>query len=165
MKLRKTGWLTGWIGVLILTSVPVVFGEVPDQIYQFHPYISLQGEYSDNINLTQDNKTSDFITTISPGLKYIAKGPGYNFELGYQFGLNFYASNSQNNYLSHDGHLNTFYNIDPRWTIRLNDALTRSREGIETFAVTTPSGPQSTTAANTNQALFLRHIFRAGGGV
>ena len=159
MKIRRAGWLTGWIGVLILIFVPVVFGEVPDQFYQFHPYITLQGEYNDNINLTQDNKTSDFITTVSPGLKYIAKGPGYNFELGYQFGLNFYASNSQNNYLSHEGHLNTFYSIDPRWTIRLNDSLTRSREGIETFTVTTPTGPQTTTASNTNQALFLRHIF------
>ena len=159
MKLKRMVWLTGWIGVLILIFVPVVFGEVPDQFYQFHPYITLQGEYNDNINLTQDNKISDFITTVSPGLKYIAKGPGYNFDLGYQFGLNFYASNSQNNYVSHEGHLNTFYSIDPRWTIRLNDALTRSREGIETFTVTTPTGPQTTTASNTNQGLFLRHIF------
>jgi hypothetical protein len=159
MRILRAGWLTGWIGVLMLLLARVSFGQVPDQFYQLHPYISLQGAYSDNINLTQDNKTSDFITTISPGLKYISKGPGYNFELGYQFGLNFYASDSQNNYVSHEGHLNTFYNIDPRWTLRLNDALIRSREGIETFAVTSPSGPQSTTAVNTNQTLFLRHTF------
>ena len=29
-----------------------------------HPYISVQGEYNDNINLTSTNKKDDYITTV-----------------------------------------------------------------------------------------------------
>ncbi len=97
----------GWVGVLFLVFVPAAFGAVEEQLYEFHPYISLQGEYNDNIYLTQDNTKGDFITTVYPGLKYKAKGAGYNFELDYKLGLNFYASESQNNYISHEGSLNT----------------------------------------------------------
>ncbi len=159
MKLRRTEWILGWVGVLVLAVVPAAFGAVEGQLYGFHPYISLQGEYNDNIYLTQDNTKADFITTVYPGLKYTTRGAGYNFELDYKLGLNFYASESQNNYISHDGRLTTDYSFDPHWTVRLNDALTRSREGIESYTTTTPAGQQTNVVSNTGRNLYLRHIF------
>ena len=33
----------------------------------FHPYITLQGEYTDNLYNIKTNKTSNFLTTLSPG--------------------------------------------------------------------------------------------------
>lgn len=34
----------------------------------FHPFLSLQGDYTDNVYNTRENETDAFITTISPGL-------------------------------------------------------------------------------------------------
>ncbi len=34
----------------------------------FHPYLSLQGEYTDNLFNVNDHKTSNFLTVISPGI-------------------------------------------------------------------------------------------------
>ncbi len=155
MKLRKAEWIMGWVGVLVLTVVPTAFGAVEGQLYGFHPYISLQGEYNDNIFLTQDNAKADFITSVYPGLKYTTRGAGYNFELDYKLGLNFYASESQNNYISHDGRLTTDYSFDPHWTVRLNDALTRSREGIESYTTTTPAGQQTNVVSNPGEKFIF----------
>jgi hypothetical protein len=158
VKIKKLNWVVGWIGVLVLIVVPAAFGDVQDEINKLHPYISIQAEYNDNIYLTQNNPKGDFITTVSPGLNYTARGAGYNFELAYTLGLNFYASESQNNYISHDGSLGAFYSFNPQWTVRLNDTLTRSREGVENYTVTT-AGVQSNVASASHGSLYLRHIF------
>lgn len=34
----------------------------------FHPYLSVQGEYTDNLFNVDDDKTSNFLTTVSPGI-------------------------------------------------------------------------------------------------
>ena len=44
--------------------------DVVDIFSKFHPYISLQEDYSDNINLTSANRKNDFITTVGPGLRF-----------------------------------------------------------------------------------------------
>jgi hypothetical protein len=159
MKFTRMGLIMGWVGGLVLAFVPAAFGAVEGQLYGFHPYISLQGEYNDNIFLTENNTKGDFITTVSPGLKYKTMGAGYNFDLDFNLGLNSYASESQNNYISYDGRLNTSYSFDPRWTIRLNEALTRSREGIESYTVTTTTGAQPYTSSSTGGNQYLRNMF------
>ncbi|MEW6184389.1 MAG: outer membrane beta-barrel protein [Thermodesulfobacteriota bacterium] len=159
MNRKRTGWLLSWIIAAVLVFAPAAFGAVQGQLYGFHPYITIQGEYSDNVALTEEHPTSDFITTVYPGLKYNTEGGGYTFELDYQMGLNFYASNSENNYISHQGSLNTYYSFNPRWTIRLTDSLIRSREGIESYTLTTWTGGQSQISSSSFENLYLRHIF------
>jgi hypothetical protein len=152
------------IAVLLFFAVNILpaYGDVMEHLEKFHPFISLQEEYNSNINSTQDNPYSDFITTISPGLKYTAKGAGYDFDLAYQLGFNFYAQNPNNNYISQDGHLKTFYSFNPRWTVRLNETLTRSRDGFQSYSITTPTGQQTTTDTGQNPGLYLRNIFEPG---
>jgi polysaccharide biosynthesis protein VpsM len=36
----------------------------------FHPYVTLQGEYTDNLYNINANKTSNFLTTLSPGMGF-----------------------------------------------------------------------------------------------
>jgi hypothetical protein len=159
VKIKKLNWVVGWVGVLVLIVVPAAFGDVQDVFSKFHPYISLQEEYNDNIYLIHNNPKGDFITTVSPGLKYITRGAGYNLDLDYTLGLNFYASESQNNYISHEGRLNAFYSFNPQWTVRLYDALTQSREGLEYYTVTTTTGAQSNVTSSGNGSLYLRQTF------
>jgi hypothetical protein len=159
MTRKKTSWVAGVMGALILLWVPGAMADVPELLNQFHPYIDVQGTWDDNINLTQDGKVSDFITKIAPGLRYKAKGSGYGLTLDYQLGFNFYATNTQNNYVSQDGRLNGFYDIDRHWTVRLNETLTRSRDGIQTYFTTgSGGGQQINPASGVNQGLYLRNI-------
>ena len=98
-----------------------------------HPYISLSEEYNDNINLTATNKTSDFITTVSPGLKYINSDAVSGVDLDFNLGFVSYAKESQNNYISANGSLNAKYltkehvNFYLRWRTGL-------RAGISTMS-------------------------------
>jgi hypothetical protein len=158
MGIKGTAWVAGSIGVFFLILVPLAFAQTQDEWYGFHPYVSVRGTWDSNLNLTQDNPISDFITTIAPGIKYKSKGAGYFVDLGFELGMNFYASHTENNYVSYDGRLTAAYDIDRRWTVRLNESLTRSRDGISTYTINNPSGQQSTTSANTNGTLYLRNI-------
>jgi hypothetical protein len=160
--MNRLSWAIIAVLLFLGANILPAYGDVMEHLEKFHPFISLQEEYNSNINATQDNQLSDFITTVSPGLKYVAKGSGYNFDLAYQLGFNFYAENPNNNYISQDGRLSTFYSFSPRWTVRLNDALTRSRDNFESFKVNTPDGQQTTTDTGQNQGLYLRNIFEPG---
>ena len=131
-----------------------------EQLSKLHPYISLQGQYDDNLFLTQDNKTSDFITTVTPGLKYKNEGPAYKFDLGFDLGMNFYASHSDLNYISYNGRLDTSYSFTPRWTVKLYDTITRSRDNLQSYSLPSPGGPQTFTSSSTGQGLYLRNIFQ-----
>ena len=53
---------------LCILTAPYVYAA--DILKQIHPYISVKGEYSDNLNLTAENQKKDFYTTISPGIKF-----------------------------------------------------------------------------------------------
>jgi hypothetical protein len=162
MRMNRLSWAITAVLLFLGANILPAYGDVMEHLEKFHPFISLQEEYNSNINVTQDNPLSDFITTVSPGLKYTAKGAGYNFDLAYQLGFNFYAENPNNNYISQDGRLSTFYSFTPRWTFRLNESLTRSRDSFQAYSITTPTGQQTTTDTGQNQGLFLRNIFEPG---
>jgi hypothetical protein len=148
------------IGLFLGTGLSAAYGDMREHLSKLHPYISVQGLYDDNLYLTQDNKTSDFITTVSPGLKYKTQGAAYNFDLGFDLGMNFYASNPDLNYISYNGRLNTSYSITPRWTVKLDDTITRSRDNLQSYSLSSPGGPQTYTASSTGQGIYLRNIFQ-----
>ncbi len=148
------------LGLFLGTGFLPAYGDMKDQLSNLHPYITLQGQYDDNLYLTQDNKTSDFITTISPGLKYKTEGPAYKFDLGFDLGMNFYASNSELNYISYNGRLDTSYSFTPRWTVKLYDTITRSRDNLQNYSVPSPGGPQTFTTSSSGQGLYLRNTFQ-----
>ena len=69
---------------------------------RFGASLSVREEYNDNILLTNVNRQSDFITTISPGLAVGYKTSAVDFSLDY--GLNFKF------YLQHDVYNETSIN-------------------------------------------------------
>ncbi|MBI5584200.1 MAG: outer membrane beta-barrel protein [Deltaproteobacteria bacterium] len=152
--------MVGWVWFWIFGGVSVGLADWREQIEKFHPSLTLQEQYNDNLNLTKEDKISDFITTLYPGLKYLAVGNGYSFDLKYELGMNFYADHTENNYLSHDGILKTWYAFNPHWTVRLNDSLTRSRDRVGIpYTVTTPTGETTVNNLDSGEGLFLRNIF------
>lgn len=96
--------------------------------FELRPYVTVQERYTSNVDLTPDGpgKKEDWITTVYPGISFISNDARLGAELNYRAGFNFYAHESDRNYVSHDGLVNLRYNPDPRLTFRLRDFLQRS---------------------------------------
>ncbi len=144
-------------GVAIFLWASICTAEVMDPFRFFHPYLRLRGEYNDNLNLSQDQAISDFITTISPGLRVRYEGGGSRLEMDYSLGWNIYSTHTDLNYLSHQGRLNAQYAVNPRLFFRLNDYLLRSREGVEAYTVTTAEGVREGGSSLMGGGLYLRN--------
>lgn len=117
--------------------------------FELRPYVTLQERYTSNVDLAPDGplKKEDWITTIFPGISFISNDARFGALLDYRAGFNFYAHESERNYVSHDGLLNLRYNPDPRLTFRLRDFLQRSDEPRAQLFGAGETGGQLTTYA------------------
>ncbi|MBN2654272.1 MAG: outer membrane beta-barrel protein [Nitrospirae bacterium] len=98
--------------------------------YEFSPTLSigLTGKYSDNIYLTNSDRKSDFITTISPGIDLSYKSMKTEVLLGYHPGFNYYASHSDKNYVSHALNFGALVKFSERLTLSVRDSFIKSEE-------------------------------------
>jgi hypothetical protein len=152
-----------FIGVILtlflLYPYSSVYADFGGFLSKFHPYITLQEDYTDNFFLTHTNTQDDWITTVSPGLTFSTTTENSGIDLSYILGLVSYAKHSEDNYISHSGALNTFYNFAPRLTFRLRDVFIRSEEPREAdYALGAPSnllllGTERTRAVYTRNVL------------
>ena len=137
-------WLAGMAMGIFLAALPwTAWADWVDVLKKFKPRISLVEEYNSNIFLSSTNPKEDFITTVSPGLSFVAtEDPQAQFglTLDYELGLVYYARNSDRDYVSHTGTVNTWYSFGNRWTLRLWDSYTRSQDPVERF-VTVQTSP------------------------
>jgi uncharacterized protein (PEP-CTERM system associated) len=124
---------------------------------KINPYITIQEEYNDNINLTSKAPKSDEISSIYPGIKFSGTGDTYGFDLDYRLGLILFASGPENNALSHTGKANTYYKLNPNWTIRLKEDFRRSTDTREVDPLTSSVETQSYYSANQGRYAFLRN--------
>jgi hypothetical protein len=150
-----------WLIVFIWGgNLSTAYGDIRDHIEKFHPYLILQGEYDSNIGLTQNNTISDFITTISPGIKYLSESPVHKFDLDFRIGAYLYAQDSGFNYIGYRGTLDTSYSFNPGWKFKLLDTLDRSRNTVNSYSLSTPTGNVATTNYNVGGNLFIQNIFQ-----
>ncbi|MCX5906940.1 MAG: hypothetical protein NTY64_07075, partial [Deltaproteobacteria bacterium] len=97
------------------------------------------------------NKKEDFITTVSPGIRFstlptgsttpvlpglttlpaITTSPVSGVDLNYLLGLVSYAHSSERNYISHSGTMNAWYLPEHGLNLRLREYFLRSEEPIE----------------------------------
>ena len=122
----------------VLIAALVFFGQFfafesygDDLLAKFHPYISIQEEYTDNLYLTPVNKKEDWATTISPGLSFSNMDRQGGVDLNYTLGIVEYAKYSEKNYVSHNGGLNAKYLTRAHWNFYLKDTYVRSDEPNE----------------------------------
>ncbi len=139
----------------------VGYAEFRDVLSKFTPYFSFQEEYSDNINLAPSNKKDDFITSVSPGVRFSHTGVDAKsgIDLDYLLGLVFYAKNSQDNYVRHTGTLNTWYTLNPRLSFRLRDYFIRSEEPVEQEYIAGALSNQFLLGSERQRAIYIRNIF------
>src|SRR4030043_990927 len=176
MKLNKLNRL--WFGLscvaLLTVGIPsIVNAELGDLFSYFQPYISVQEEYNSNIDLTPTNRRDDYITTVSPGLKFSTlprsevtrahQAPTaeqkFGMDLDFNAGFVFYAKEEDNNFTSLNGSLNAWYLFSPKLSVRVRDYLIRSDEIREAdFSATAIEG-QTLISITTRRVPYYRNVF------
>jgi len=138
--------IVGFVLSCFVTSA-IARADVKDILLQFHPYATVQEEYTNNVNLTPTNKKDDFMTSIFAGVSFSSwlqsaiKGElvkptppadkKYGIDLNFRAGYLFYAHETNNNYLDLLGGLNAWYTFTPGLTFRVSEYLVRSESARE----------------------------------
>jgi len=160
-----------WIIRLIFTAfiifvIPMnAHSDLKEIVATLHPSIGVQEEYNDNINLTARNRVDDFITTVYTGMTIPPleatelKKKNYGIDLDYRFGLVFYGKETDSNYTTHEGTLNTWYRMSPRWTFRLREYLLRSQEPREKYYGPEGLPNEFVLGTDRGRATYVRNVF------
>ncbi|HRT27263.1 MAG TPA: hypothetical protein P5573_04030, partial [Syntrophales bacterium] len=68
--------------------------------FRFQPYITVQEVYDSNLFLSSNNRTHDWITTVTPGLRVSQQDAFTGILLDVNGGYNWYANNDDLDYWS-----------------------------------------------------------------
>jgi len=162
----------------IALFTPVAFADISDFLSKFHPYLTVQEEYTDNFYLTSSNRQEDWITTISPGIRFsslparvttpgqILQPPAepWGMDLDYRLGLVYHVKIEENDYVSHEGTLNTWYTMGRRITLRLRDYFIRSEEPREREFVPGALPEQFLLGIQRERAIYIRNVLEPSIG-
>jgi hypothetical protein len=174
--MKKNGRMNFMVGLIAVFSlVPsIACAEFKDLFLYFQPYITVQEEYNSNIDLAPKNKRDDFITTISPGLKFSTAPRSsvtgafrqvptaeerYGMDLDFRAGFNFYAKEHEDNYTSLHGTLNAWYALTQRLQFRVRDYLIRSDEIREQDYSSTAIEGQYLISRTDKRTPYFRNVF------
>ncbi len=172
---EKMNWVQCLVFFSIIVGTPtIVRAELEDILSKFKANISLQEQYSNNINLSHTNKIGDYITTISPEIIF-STGPkspvtgefrqaptaedrfGLNFD--FSAGFNFYAKEREDNFISLSGILNGWYALSQNLNFGVRDYLIRSDQIREPdFSATAIQG-EFLPSRTTKRTPYTRNVF------
>ncbi|MDL1968852.1 MAG: outer membrane beta-barrel protein [Deltaproteobacteria bacterium] len=118
----------------------------------FTPGISITGEYTDNVNLSDDNEESDYITTISPEFDLEISKKNRGIIISYEPGYSIYEKNASYNTWRQSAQFLGWADISKRTKIEFNDSLDYSEEPISEEDTTVRKGrePYFTNSAGIN---------------
>ena len=129
VKARRRAWINWTLFTLFFIGIPsFVHADISDILLKFHPYVTAEEEYSNNILLSPNaTKLADYITRVSPGLRFTTLQAGaYGIDLDVTGGYTYYAKNHDFSYWSPQGRLNAWYAVTTGLTFRARDYLIRS---------------------------------------
>lgn len=141
-----------------LLASPMAAARAADFLSQLHPYVTVKGEYNDNLNLTPDNKKDDFITTVQPGLKYSNMRPAGGVELDANIGYVMYARETDYNYWNANGSLNVKYTTPGRVNFYFKDSFTRSDDPREREIFSTEADNRYVLSTLTERSVYWRNV-------
>jgi len=141
MKANSKGGIAAVIILMFLIGVPVDLMAQQQQQQEpsalqtiplrFQPYITTQEMYDSNIFLTATNRTADWITTVTPGIRIGQQDAFTGINLDVNGGYNWYANNSDLNFWSALGNLEARYSPSRYWNFRLREYILRSEDPQE----------------------------------
>ena len=99
--------------------------------FEFTPSISVNETYDDNIFLTKDNKTDDFITVVSPSIALALVREHTNLQLNYVPSIVRYADRDDLNTTRHAANLLFGQDLSQHLRFDLSDSFLRSEDPLE----------------------------------
>jgi hypothetical protein len=102
----------------------------PTATFQLQALIILSEEYTDNFNLTESDKQSNFRTSLSPGFRLLINSPFTKGVVAYTFAPS-YDTATEDTQFFHSLLGQVTWEATPLWRITLADALTRSDQASE----------------------------------
>jgi hypothetical protein len=141
---------------LCILIAPYVYAA--DILSQIHPYISVSGEYNDNINQTSNNRINDFITTILPGIKFSNMDAKSGIDLDVSAGLVFYDKNPNLNYISGNGSLSAKYMTSEHVNFYLQESYLRSDNPREQEYLTPAADNKYVLSTITKRSVYSRNV-------
>lgn len=126
----------------------------------FHPYITVDETYTTNVDLAPNRfKRDDFLTTITPGLRFSTLKPNYGLDLDVRAGYVFYAHENERNYAPVNGVIQGWYALSPKLTFRAKNYTTRSEEPREQeFSATSVQNQFLLSTAPATKP-YIRNVF------
>jgi hypothetical protein len=168
VKARRLGWVKWTFLTLFFIGIPsFVHADISDILLKFHPYITAQEEYNTNILLSPNaTKLDDWITTVSPGLRFSTLQAGaYGIDLDVVGRYIYYKENHDFSFWSPQGRLDAWYSMTQGLTFRLRDYLIRSdavREDLYenqlTGTATTQPDQYVLSTVRGVHAIYLRNV-------
>jgi hypothetical protein len=128
--------------------------------YEIRPYIFATEQYTSNVFLTNTNQKSDWITTLGPGIRLAVNNPSFGADLTGNFGYNWYANQTKEDYWSIDGTLGLRYNPTPQLTFRIREYILRSQNTVEPNYAQggQPAQPGVMVGTNRSDTPYLRNV-------
>jgi len=130
------------------------------QRYMIQPYIFATEQYTSNVYLTKENKREDWITTLGPGIRLAVNDPSFGADLTGNFGYNWYANDTKEDYWSVDGTLGLRYNPTPQLTFRVREYILRSENTVTPNYAQggQPAQPGVIVGTNQSNTPYLRNV-------
>ncbi len=80
--------------IAVLTMVAALSSAAECGVITFEPSVSIGEEYDDNVYITPDNKTADYITHVIPSIQAAYSAPVWDWKLTYSYDYRYYAYDS-----------------------------------------------------------------------
>ena len=118
----------------------------------FTPSISVDSEYTNNVNLSDDNEESDYITTISSEFAFEVSKRSKGVIISYEPGYSIYGKNTSYNTLRQNAQFLSWTNISEKTKFEFKDFFRYSEEPISEEDTTVRKGrePYYTNSAGIN---------------
>ena len=140
--------------IYFLAAIYTLLPAISDAEYKtvFTPSISITGEYTDNVNLSDDDEESDYITTISPWFDLEISKKTRGIIISYEPGYSIYEKNASYNTWRHSAQFFGWTDISKKTKIEINDSFRYSEEPISEEDTTIREGrePYYTNSAGIN---------------
>lgn len=149
--------------IMFLCAFPASFAGAADILNQIHPGITVNSEYNDNINRTansnKDNKKDDFITTVTPGIRFSNMDAKSGIDLDASAGFVFYDKNGNLNYVTGSGSLNAKYMTSGHVNFYLRESYVRSENPREQEYFTQAENNKYVLSETTQRVVYWRNVF------
>ena len=149
--------------IMIIVSMMLCF-PTPDHAAglssetHFFPYISTQEEFSDNIDLASRDKRADFITTVSPGLRFSRSDAMSGLDLDYNLGSVRHNTERDRDFIRQQGSLSARYLAKEHLNLYLKDSFVRSDEQRELEPFTPEAEERYLLSVAPERAVYWRNV-------